>query len=37
MRPTGVVDVVDFEVLATEVMVPTVLAGVVVAVSDLLA
>ena len=34
VRPTGVVDVVDFEVLATEVVVSTVLAGVVVAVED---
>lgn len=34
VRPSGVVDVVDFEVLATEVVVSTVLTGVVVAVED---
>lgn len=34
VRPTGVVDVVDFEVLAAGVVVSTVLAGVVVAVED---
>lgn len=34
VRPSGVVDVVDFEVLSTEVVVSTVLAGVVVAVED---
>lgn len=34
VRPSGVVDVVDFEVLAAGVVVSTVLAGVVVAVED---